>query len=262
MSYLKQPRAKRALLLSLASATLFVGFPGLDLRVSGWFHRNDRFPFADSGWVGFLHESVGFSICVALAAVLGVYTFNTCRRSNAFGIDARVVGYLLSVLVLGAGLTVNVVLKNGFGRARPRNVEEFGGRQRFTPAFVVANECAGNCSFSSGDTAGAFFTLALALALRHRYAMLAAVVFGSLVSLSRIAAGAHFLSDTIVSFLVMWITADGLYYYMLLPREEEAAARTAAARASVELEEKRVYEFEVAASHNPAGAGENGRGAG
>jgi lipid A 4'-phosphatase len=116
-------------------------------------------------------------------------------------------------------LIVNVVFKDHFGRARPRDIEEFGGSKRFTPAFVISSECDSNCSFSSGEGAAGFFSMALALALSRRRAIfLAAVAMGSLVSLSRIAAGAHFFSDTVVSFFVMLILSDVLFYYVVSSR--------------------------------------------
>lgn len=39
---------------------------------------------------------------------------------------------------------------------------------------------------------------------------------GVVVSLARIASGAHFFSDTIVSFFVMLIVADLSYFYLVL----------------------------------------------
>ncbi|MBC8025886.1 MAG: phosphatase PAP2 family protein, partial [Steroidobacteraceae bacterium] len=92
----------------------------------------------------------------------------------------------------------------------------FGGSKQFTPAFVVSRECDKNCSFSSGEGAGGFFALALALALsRRRAALAAAFAVGCVVSYWRVASGAHFLSDTLVSFFVMLIVADVLYYYVV-----------------------------------------------
>lgn len=221
MSYLKLARAQRVLLLFLTSSLTFAWWPELDLRASSLFYRDGRFRMAESWWTQVLHESVGYFICIGLAAVVGVYAFNKLARRNVCRVDAKVIGYLLSVLILGAGLTVNVALKNNFGRARPRNVAQFGGVRQFTPAFVVADECATNCSFSSGDGAGACFALALALALgRRRLLLVAAAAFAIVVSFARIASGAHFLSDTVVSLFVMWIAADALYFYLLLPREE------------------------------------------
>ena len=221
MGYLRLRRARGVLLFFLIASALFAWLPDLDLRASGPFFRGGRFPLAETWWAKALHESVGYFICIALAAVIGTYVFNKLSGRHVGGVDAKVVAYLFAVLILGAGLTVNVALKNSFGRARPRNVEQFGGLQQFTPAFAVGDECLSNCSFSSGDGAGACFALALALALSRRRAMLvAAAAFGVVVSFSRVAAGAHFLSDTVVSFFVMWITADVLYFYMLLPRQQ------------------------------------------
>jgi len=119
------------------------------------------------------------------------------------------------------------VLKDNFGRARPRDVVEFGGYKQYTAPFVVGGQCGKNCSFSSGEAAGGFFALALALALsRRRAALVVAAGFGAFVSFCRIASGAHFLSDTVVSFFVMLLVADVLYYYLVLAQfEREALVR-------------------------------------
>jgi lipid A 4'-phosphatase len=131
---------------------------------------------------------------------------------------------------VGAGLIVNTGLKDNFGRARPKDVAEFGGAKQFTPAYFISRECKTNCSFSSGDAAGGFFAIALALALSRRRAMLAvavAVGVGALVSLARIASGAHFFSDTVVSFFVMLIVSDALYFYIVLTDAERDEVRLA-----------------------------------
>ena len=156
-----------------------------------------------------------------MATVVGVYLVNRFSKRALWKVDGKKVCYLFLVLVVGSGLIVNVVLKDNFGRARPRDIVEFGGSKLFTPAFVVSKECKKNCSFSSGESAGAFFSIALALALTRRRRLFAAAVgLGVLVSLCRIAAGGHFFSDTVVSFFVMLILADVLHHYMLLPDSE------------------------------------------
>lgn len=221
MSYLQLPRAQLVLLCFLTSSLLFAWFPEVDLRASSLFYRDNGFYLRNQWWTTLLHESIGYFICLSMASVVGIYAFNRLSRRNVCGVDGKMVSYLFVVLVLGAGLIVNVALKNNFGRARPRDVTQFGGSQQFTPAFVAADECATNCSFSSGDGAGAFFSLALVLALassRRRAMLVAAIGFGGLVSISRIVSGAHFLSDTVVSFFVMWTIADVMYFYMFLAR--------------------------------------------
>ncbi len=219
MSYLKLPRAQLVLLCFLTSSLLLAGFPDLDIRVSSLFYDGTRFYLAKQGWVRLLHQCASYMVGLSMTSIVGLYAFNRFSRRNVCGVDGKKVIYLFVVLILGAGLIVNVLFKGNFGRARPRNVEMFGGSHQFSPAFVVTDECAKNCSFSSGDAAGAFFSLALALALsRKRAILLAAFGFGALVSFARIASGAHFLSDTIVSFFVMLTITDIMYFYMLLPK--------------------------------------------
>ena len=57
------------------------------------------------------------------------------------------------VFAIGPGLLVNGALKNWIGRARPKNIAEFGGERLFSPAYVPADQCLQNCAFVSGDVA-------------------------------------------------------------------------------------------------------------
>lgn len=220
VSYLKQQRGRLILACFLIASLLLSQFPGIDLQVSRVFF-DKGFPLKDQWWQAWCRDGMSYFLWASMATVVGIYVLNRVSKRNLYGVDARKVCYLFLVLVLGAGLIVNVILKDNFGRARPRDIEEFGGSKHFTPAFVVSRECNTNCSFSSGEGAGAFFSLALVMALSRKRAMLVAgVALGSLVSLSRVAAGAHFFSDTVVSFFVMLIVADVLYHYMFLPEPE------------------------------------------
>jgi lipid A 4'-phosphatase len=200
----------------LATSLLFIAFPGIDIFVSSLFF-DGQFPLNDRAWQSLQQRALGGVLGFTLLVVLITYAYNKWSGRNVLAIDGRKVCYLFLVLILGAGLFVNAGLKDHFGRARPRDVAEFGGSRQFTPAFALSNECRKNCSFSSGDAAAAFFFLALAVASRRRRAMwVAALGFGVLVSLSRLAAGAHFLSDVAVSFFVMLLVADLLHHYIVL----------------------------------------------
>lgn len=216
MTYLRTSRARLLLGVFLGLSLLLFGFADIDLVVARLFF-DQRFYMADREWTQFLHESVAVVLVMSLSTVLAIYAFNRSARRDVCGVTGKKVVYLLLVAVLGAGVIVNATLKDNFGRVRPRNVQQFGGTGRFTPAFVVADGCKRNCSFSSGDAAGGFFLTVLALALTRRRALIAAAVaFGVAVSSARIASGAHFLSDTIVSFFVMMIVADVLHHYLFV----------------------------------------------
>lgn len=261
MTYLKLRRTRHVLSLFLTSALLLAWFPAFDLRVSSLFHRDGRFHLARSWWATTLHESVGYFVCLAVATVVAVYVFNRVSGRDVGKVTGMTVSYLLLVLALGAGLIVNVILKDGFGRARPRNVIEFGGSQQFSPAFQISAACGSNCSFASGDSSGALFSFALALALsRKRAPIVAAAVYGGLVSFSRIASGAHFLSDIVVSFFVMWITADALYYFMLMRKQAPETIALLTVQPPQEIPERGVRGVDTAPSSASAGAEETFRG--
>ena len=70
--------------------------------------------------------------------------------------------YLLTSLLLGPGLVVESFLKTFSGRARPKEIIEFGGEATFSSALVFSDQCLRNCSFVSGHAAIAFWLTAYA----------------------------------------------------------------------------------------------------
>jgi lipid A 4'-phosphatase len=220
VSYLKLKRARIILGCFLMSALVLAGFPAIDIGISSIFFEQG-FLLRELRWYSLFREGLTYLLCLSMTAVLGIYVFNRLSKRDFCRINGRKVSYLFLVLILGVGLVVNVIFKDSFGRARPRDIEEFGGSKQFTPAFFLSDQCDTNCSFSSGEGAAGFFSLALALALsRRRAALLVALGLGGLVSFLRVASGAHFFSDIVVCFFVMLIFTDVLYYYVVLPKAE------------------------------------------
>lgn len=192
-----------------------MSLPGIDIAISRLFF-DGRFPLREHWWPRLLHEGMVYFLTLIVSTVIVIYICNRLFKRDLWGIDGRKVAYLVLVLTVGAGLIVNLGFKDHFGRARPREIVEFGGTRQFTPAFVVSDQCDKNCSFSSGEGAGGFFCVAVAMALtRRRIFHAAAIATGLMVSFSRVASGAHFFSDVVVSFFVMLIVADVLCFYML-----------------------------------------------
>ena len=95
--------------------------------------------------------------------------------------------------------------KTFWGRARPNALLEFGGDATFSPAWWVSDQCERNCSFVSGEAASAFWLVTLVFLVRRELrpaAAAATLVFAAAVSFTRIAVGAHFLSDVLVAWLM------------------------------------------------------------
>lgn len=219
MQYLKLKRSRLILLTFLSSSALLVAFPGIDIAISRLFFDGESFP-QNQWWQQALHDGLNYFLCFSLAIVAAIYAYNRLARQHLGGVTGRKLLFLVLALIVGGGLIVNAGLKNHFGRARPRDVIEFNGPKTFTPAFVFSRECRTNCSFSSGDAAGGFFSISLAMAFsRRRRWWVVALAAGTIPSIGRIASGAHFFSDTVVSFFVMLFVSDVLHHYLVLNHE-------------------------------------------
>ena len=117
---------------------------------------------------------------------------------------------------------VNTLLKDNWGRPRPSTIVEFSGPNHYVPPLLPSDQCPENCSFPSGHAALGFWLVAFAFLApprRRRPAMVAALVFGGLVGLVRIAQGGHFLSDVIFSGVIVVGLTRWLYVRIVAPYE-------------------------------------------
>jgi lipid A 4'-phosphatase len=196
---------------------VFLFVPQIDLAVSRLFYLPGRgFVLADWPPVVFLYRAVPWMTWVifALAALAGIWLF--LMRRPIWLIDGKRLIFLVASVALGSGLLANIVLKDHWGRARPAQIEAFGGPRQFTPAPLMVNECASNCSFVSGHATLGFSFVALAFLLApgalRRSATAAALAVGFVVGLGRMAQGAHFLSDVVYAALLAYGTTALLYW--------------------------------------------------
>jgi lipid A 4'-phosphatase len=205
--------SKYFFITSFLLALLFIFVPQIDIAVSSlFFTPTEGFFWAKEPIILFLY-AVPKPIVVAAALALFILLIDLSFKKILFGIRPLILFYFVAVMAIGPGLIVNTLLKEHWGRARPSQVTEFNGTKMFTPAFVLSNQCNSNCSFVSGHSGGTFGLIALALLAKRRrtLAMASAIGLGSLVGLTRIIQGGHFLSDVIFSFVFVYLTAKILY---------------------------------------------------
>jgi lipid A 4'-phosphatase len=199
-------------LVALAAA-VFLLAPQLDLATSRLFYTPGRgFALADWPPVVLLYRAIPWLAwgLLLLLAVAAVWLFLTGRA--LWRLDRKALVFVAAALALGPGLLANTVFKDHWGRARPAQVEAFGGPREFTPAPLPARECERNCAFVSGHAALGFSLVAFAFLLppgpARRSSIAAALGFGALVGLARIVQGSHFPSDVVFAgFLVYGVTA-------------------------------------------------------
>ena len=199
-------RAIAALALAvLAASGLFATYPALDIATSRLFYDGSSFPIAGNPWVEGLRNALiwaedGGFVLVVIAGF------------------ARDWASLALIFLLGPGLIVNGLLKRLWGRARPFMTQDFGGEKHFGRAWEFADQCARNCSFVSGEAAGATaLAISICVVLRANTDRMPAYLYQMGLGLAltlplvtawqRMAAGRHYLSDVVLGTLLVVLVA-------------------------------------------------------
>ena len=106
--------------------------------------------------------------------------------------------------IIGCGLISNMYFKDTWGRARPINIEEFGGSKIYTPPFFKSDQCERNCSWISGEASAAFsFLVGTVMIRKNGFFLFFNLIFGILVIFVRLSMGGHFLSDNLFAMNFM-----------------------------------------------------------
>lgn len=213
-----------------ALSTVLFSVTGLDLTVARLFYHPghaDPWPVAARPpWSLFYRSApwVTGALAVAGAALL---VAGVLRRESG---RLRLYGlFLLLCVAIGPGLIVNGILKDHWGRPRPRQVVELGGRLAYVPPLLPAPTH--GKSFPCGHcSVGYLYAAGWWLWRRHRprwaaASLAAGVALGTLMGIGRMAGGGHFLSDIVWSGLFALGVAHVLYYYGLrIPAREDMRA--------------------------------------
>jgi len=210
------------LLLLSAIGVLLVALPGIDLAIADWFYDPfDGFFLKDHPLARFVFLAVPWVSRVVIAGLLLflLLAWIKHRHRKFFVRHRKTAGYLLLVALVGPMFLVNTVFKDQWGRARPAQIEQFGGDKHFTRAAVPADQCEKNCSFVSGHASVGFYFLTLAFVWPRRRALWLTLGtgLGLGIGLVRIVQGGHFLSDVIFSGIVVYLTARGLHALLYPP---------------------------------------------
>jgi lipid A 4'-phosphatase len=193
--------------------------PG-DSSASGHFTSNAFFDFMYN--YGVIPAQITVSLALLVLLLSYVSSYWKPWRSSAL--------MMVLTLAIGAGFITHVLLKDHWGRPRPRQVIEFGGKQPFRPYYEpnFFHQPEPSKSFSCGHCSMGFYFFALALLgkrWRNRFvywiSMSIAFTLGIALSITRIAQGGHFFSDVLMTGLIMWLTA--LTCDWLIFSEQESA---------------------------------------
>jgi len=199
-------------ILVLAGLTLLFLVTNLDMEIEKMFYAPGRGWFLKDAnpWAFFYRYGNIPGLILASLGLLGFIFSFFYRRLSHF----RKLGlFLCLVMLLGPGLVVNAAFKHHWGRPRPRQVQEFGGNQRYLPVWQKGIEGEGK-SFPSGHASVGFYLFAPFFFLRRNrkgWGILflgLGISYGLFMGVGRMVQGGHFPSD------VLW--AGGLTYFAAL----------------------------------------------
>lgn len=228
------------LFLALYTGTIFASWPNIDLAVAGFFY-DGGFALGQNSFARMARRFFFYLPSFILAAMALAWM---ARRFDLIGravIANKAIGWLAKrspsgrglvfaalAMALGPGLLVNIGLKDHWSRPRPVHVQEFGGKHTFRPWWKTDGGCQKNCSFVSGEVAGAFWLVApasLAPPPARTPLIAAAIGVGLVTALGRVAFGGHFLSDAIFAALFTLLICQLLYLLIMGRSSGRAAGR-------------------------------------
>ncbi len=201
--------------MSVVAALVPTLWTGLDLQAAALFAGTEAPVNAVNWWwVEWINGWIPavFRACLVIA-LLGWLVAQFGSRWQAWRLP---LAFVVVAGVLGPGMVVNWGFKENWQRARPYQVENFGGPQKFSRAAVISDQCNNNCSFVSGHVSCGVFLISLGLVHRRRQRRWAAigVASGLVIGFARMADVAHWLSDVLWAFpitlLSCWLVWQGL----------------------------------------------------
>lgn len=198
---------------------LFLAVPEIDLWFSAlFFDEAEGFSYVlNPVFVVIRNVFIyGLSLVALLATIMLIRSLSIGKGR---AVPLNVWWFMVASFMVGPIGFVNGILKTFWGRARPADVEYFGGDKLFTPPMIITDQCDTNCSFVSGESSAittAIIVLAIVLWANmtalwraiSMYLVLPISLFGIAL---RIIMGRHFLSDTI--FGALYCTLIVWFFY-------------------------------------------------
>src|SRR5262245_65273820 len=152
------------LAIAIVAGVLFGLYPELDLGIARHFYAIEN---ANHGAFALrllpaLMRARNFGLWISallVAPVVAALVIKLVVPWRKMMMPGRAVVFLIATIILAPGIMANVVLKEHWGRSRPIDVTQFGGNEHFVPWWDRRGDCPTNCSFVSGEVAGAFWAL-------------------------------------------------------------------------------------------------------
>ena len=182
--------------------------PSIDMYISGLFYYGDK-QFLLQSWYGitifFRKGLLPLIIFYTLILPLVAIFFPIKKIFFEHGFSIKDVLFIWSATIFNNLIVVNLFLKNYWGRPRPGDILELGGKESFVPWYQLSDSCSSNCSFVSGDASVGFSIIILYFLTKSRVFLLLSLAFGCSLGFIRIMEGGHFFSDILMAGMILYL---------------------------------------------------------
>lgn len=205
-------------IIILIILTLIISHFNLDIRLQQLFYHDNSWYLAKTQpWLWFYKYGTYPGIILGIISIVYLLFSLFIKKFIPYRRYALLV---ILTLIIGPGLLVNATFKDRWGRPRPRDLQQFGGKCEFQEVWQPGIPGKGK-SFPSGHASMGFHFIVVYYLLEKRnrvirYSALGgSVIYGSLIGVARMAQGGHFASDVIWAAGFTYLTAFILFYFVL-----------------------------------------------
>ena len=195
---------------------LFLG-PSIDIYISNLFYlgKNDFILQKNDAITIFFRKIILYFIITYLL-ILPLLSRFLPIKFLFFGVtfSTKEIIFIFISLFVNLIIIANLIFKNTWGRARPNDIVQLGGKESFTSWFKISDACQTNCSFFSGDASVGFSLIIFFLLTNKKIFFWLSIILGFFIGLIRVLEGGHFFSDVILSgFFICFLSYLQCYFF-------------------------------------------------
>ncbi|MDO9576290.1 MAG: phosphatase PAP2 family protein [Candidatus Cloacimonadales bacterium] len=180
----------------------------------GWIFKNAQ------PWKFLYHFGNIPALCLSVSSLI-LLSFSFFKTSLIK--YRKIFIFMTIVMALGPGLFINSILKDNWGRPRPRDIIEFGGNYNYEKVLSIDTTSKGK-SFPCGHASMGFYLMTLFFIFRKRMdltahrALYLGIVFGCLIGMARMVQGGHFASDVLWAGGLVYLISAAAFYSLKMDR--------------------------------------------
>jgi len=209
---------KNKLFLSMVvSITLMIfvtAGPSIDIYLSGiFYYGNGQFLLQSFYVVTIIFRKVLLPIIIIYIFFLPILSLILPISKIYFGYHFKIreIVFIWVSGFINLLIVVNLFFKNLWGRARPNDILELGGKENFSYWYEISTSCERNCSFVSGDASVGFSLICIYFLTKKIFFFWASLLIGSSIGIIRMMEGGHFFSDIVMAMILIFL----LYFYQI-----------------------------------------------